>query len=656
MKKKIKKLGCFFLAIILLCVVLISGGIYFLPDVLLLFLEKDSFAHQFVVTTYENFLFKVISAALLFFCLYYLVPYAKKMPPLHMAYLGISFLFLLMFLSLPGTSHLTHGKIHDLWIPQIIAHAVKHNVILHQDFHTPFGFIYAWLNYTSLLLIEWMGLQAMDMIMISSILFSLLILLVFYLIYLNTKKVTPYIILFFVLSLVPQFRNTSSLLDYNNLLSYCSYNNHLWALLLLQITHLFYWEKMFIQKNFEQNKRDILLFSLIQALCIYISFNYKFSFFISSILITASILLISPRSRIRCATHSILFFFILVLFTQIFTQYSYSGYLQDIYHAITSRQNILRKSTISIVCQLIAICLFLSIRIYRIYAIRKDKITFFSKQWLFITRGFFFDMFIGLAILISIIGDYFQPYYYSFLTVVIYCIVHIRTSSERKILSSILLLLAMVNILSLIKFSSYTFYNSQSKNIPQAFTKYQSIKIETKSHDYDLVILKDRYTTDWLLHTFSEEDLFAKLFSKKAIYKIKNSYEVSPFHHILNTFKDMKLGKDDKIFMLDYVDPLPVFLDKPPIKGSYHWIHYGVSFSEKNIFKIYKTLEQSDFIYLTFPWTNLNCVFYKWNIENKRFVIISVHPYGILLATEGKTHQYHLSNFQFPQRLFSSCH
>ena len=200
-------------------------------------------------------------------------------------YLSFITLFLILLSTFLGENYLVLGNIHDMWISQLGAYAIKHNLILHQDFHTPFGFIYNGINYISLFIIEFFPsiFNLFDMIMLSSVLFSFIVIGLFYLMRINTAQAIPVALLLVILSIIPQVRLMAEMFNIKSqLLWYSSYNKHLWGLLLLQIAHLLCWKKFFIKNidgTTQVEKNNFLLFLMIQVICAYICFNYKINFF-----------------------------------------------------------------------------------------------------------------------------------------------------------------------------------------------------------------------------------------------------------------------------------------------------------------------------------------------------------------------------------------
>ena len=343
---KKKKLLYYSLGLLVLSITLILCTFAFFSDCLVWILKENSILYTITMSLHQSEVFKNATIMYLLFVLYVIMrfPHLRKIATNpRTVILGFLLLFLAMLTTFLGASYLTHGNIDDLWTPQIIAHAIKHGLVLHQNFYTPFGFLYGSINYISLLIIETHSyiFDRFDMIMISSLLFSFLMMVLFYLVRINTKGFIniPWIVLLYILSIVPQARNLADLLNYKNILWYGVYNSHLWSLLFLQITHLFCWQKILKEKpNKKVRTNEFLLFLTIQVLCAYLTFNYKFNFFISSCLAATSIfLMFSDKLRFKYIWFSTLLFLLLISGTSFLIDYSYLGYLKNIHHAISSR-------------------------------------------------------------------------------------------------------------------------------------------------------------------------------------------------------------------------------------------------------------------------------------------------------------------------------
>ena len=261
------------------------------------------------------------------------------------AYQGLVILSFALFFAIVvscflGDTYIVKGNLHDLWIPQMGAYAIKSGMVLHQDFHTSFGFVYNGLNYISLLFAEGFPdiFNPSDMIMLSSVLFSVILIALFILMRVHTKQV-PWLLLPYILSYTFQLRGNSDILSYEKVLWYQSYNFHLWSLLLLQGAHIFAWLKAI--KNNSLSHKKLITFCFIQTFCVYMAFNYKINYFAASCLIAASpFFFFSNKSKVCYAVASISFFGLLILIAPLVFGYSYTGYIKDVLHVVESTNHI----------------------------------------------------------------------------------------------------------------------------------------------------------------------------------------------------------------------------------------------------------------------------------------------------------------------------
>ena len=388
-------------------------------------------------------------------------------PKINLIAVYLSFIILsLIILSITflGSHYLSIGFLTNIWIPQTGAYAIKHGLTLHQDFHTPFGFIYNGINYISLTIMESFpnNFHLFDMIMISSILFSLIVIALFYLMRINTKKIVPLALLLIILSIIPQARPMSDMFNIEPLpLWYASYNKHLWGLFLLQIIHLFCWKKLFVKniKDLTQiEKNSFILFLIIQVICAYIFFNYKLNFFIASSLVTFSIFFLIPlKLWFKYITFSISLFLFLILFTFILTQYSYFGYLKDIYHTILSRGDIYLDLDYFFIYLFVFFLMRMYIELFKKTSKEKKVVEFLKyyshKSRLFLTdnkstltKQFLFDFCIGLFLSIGIIVDKERSLLYFLVVIFSYLIINIKTINLEKGFYWILTILFVITL------------------------------------------------------------------------------------------------------------------------------------------------------------------------------------------------------------------
>ncbi len=379
-------------------------------------------------------------------------------------YFGFILLFsIILSIIFLGEHYLLIGFLPDTWIPQLSAYVIKHGLRLHQDFHTPFGFVYGGLNYTSLLIMESFPdtFHLLDMTMLSSILFSLIIIGLFYLMRFNIVKAVPIALLLIILSIIFQVKIMSDMFNiearywWNG-----SYNKHLWGLFLLQIVHLFCWRKFFV-KNIDNvvqiEKNRFIFFLIIQVICAYILLNYKLNFFIASSLLIFSIFLILPfKLWFKYIVFSISLFLFLTLSTFILSQYSYIGYLQDIYHVILSKKEVYLELNYFFiylfVCFLMRVCTELLKKIpkeknpieFLKYYFYKSKI-FLAENKSILTKWFLFDLCVGVSLSIGMVNDKEKSLLYFLIAIFLYLIINIKNINFEKGFYWILTVLFVIN-------------------------------------------------------------------------------------------------------------------------------------------------------------------------------------------------------------------
>ena len=379
-------------------------------------------------------------------------------------YLGFTILiFIILLINFWGKYYLSIGFLTTIWIPQTGAHAIKHGLNLHQDLHTPFGFIYNSINYISLLIIESFPsiFNLFDMIMLSSLLFSFIVIGLFYLMRVNTEKTMPIALLLIILSIVPQIRPMSEMFNIELLpLWYASYNKHLWGLFLLQIVHLFCWKKFFVKSVngiVQIERRNFLLFLIIQVICAYIFFNYKLNFFIASSLVIFSIFLILPlKLWFKYIVFSISLFLFLILSTSILSGYSYVDYMKDIYHTILSRNDVYLDLNYFFLYLFVFFLMRIYIELFKKTSKEKNSIEFFKdyfyKSKLFlvnnkpiIIKWSLFDLCIGIFLSIGITSDKERSLFYFLIAIFSYLIINIKNTNFEKGFYWILTTLFVIN-------------------------------------------------------------------------------------------------------------------------------------------------------------------------------------------------------------------
>lgn len=624
------------------------------------------------------------------------------------------FIFILMYYYiikiLLGDSILVTGNLHDLFIPQLSAKAIKDGLILNHEFHTPFGYIYHYLNYFSLTLIERFPniFTQSDMIMLSSVLFSFIVISIFLLVAITTRnaKTIQYLIIILILSTLFQVRNVEHILEYKNLLWYGVYNKHLWAILLLQILHVFSWSGVTKEVScIKINYKTLLLFSLIQSVCIYISFNYKFNFFIASSFVAGSALFfLAGKLKFVYALVIGILLTSFTLLTALVFGYSYPAYLNDLLHIIQSKSSLLSFKYFKHFMYFILFSMLfvyhkkIILREYYTHSFKKlihglsngfpDSWSLIQKSYLNIANSLLFFIFIGLGVLVGVLGDYERPNLYFLIVFLMYVCLKTNKSLTRFSSLFILLFVIVINITSLA-------YLSLNKLNEEKTNKYIEVNLFGKSKD---IIIKNSLDLDhktlesykkfedyktFILNTalldeaheinktqgFLDKEisflirlyfLHSTNFNLEKETKLFNDHSLSILRHLRHRtilwnneryysmfqdsiirIKNIDYSYNDKIMILGFSNHLPVVLNSRLAPDSYHWVHLGTTFSEENIYKLYNTFKNHDVIYIptvTADWYQpfLNCVFYNWNLKSNQFGLHSTNQYGKLFLSKYK--------------------
>ena len=551
-------------------------------------------------------------------------------------FLSFVLLFMAIFGCFLGETYVVKGNIHDLWIPYIGAYAVKTGASLHHDLHSPFGLFYHMLNYFSLLLIEKIPsiFHLSDLVMLSSTLFSFVLIGLFILIKINIKGFSfiSWFILPLLISMAFQLREMQiSLLNYKGVLWYSSYNLHLLSLLFLQAVHIFSW----IRHSTHLTSRVLLLFSFIQAVFIYITFHYKINFFGASSLMAISIFFsLSNKQKIFYTVNLMAFFFLFCLITILIAGYSYIGYFNDILVAVEA------NADGGFMIKDILYMLLFSL-IFFIIQNHYEKNKFF--------KNIFFAIFINFALYAGIFGiGTLKPFVSYWIVFFLYIIINIEKGKVKKMTYALLSYVFLSNSASLIYIAQKKFHDKKDE-------KYRAVDLMSQENDF---LLENRINMSNLHTRFYEnfvetENNFLKIsYSKKklvwdaAFFNREHHYTIKDAIHRI---RGVSNNANNRVMMLELANPLPLLLNSKMLSGTIHWIHFGRTVSpKKHKHLLYNVFLKSDFIYVPLisagliSQSRLNCLFYRWNFMNDKFKFYSINRYGLLFVENSKMNEYNL--------------
>ncbi len=588
----------------------------------------------------------------------------------------ILFLYLLVFFVFSAESYYIKGNLHDLWIPHIGAYSIKTGVVLHEGLHTSFGFIYSYLNYISLLLIESFpeGFSTADMILLSSVLFSGFTAILFVGLKLSSRNLLDSIfILSLLLSIVFQLRDVSKPLDYNDILWYGSYNSHLWAVLLIQIIsvmNFFSFLKVKEVHLMEKLDRVFWFFIILQFVCVFVALNYKINFFLASLAVASSIFFfLSNRLKAIYLASALALLTVSLLVVSRMFNYSYMGYFQDIFHAVQSKKEIPFNciTSLFIFLYLYGALLFESNAFFIDFKALSSKGLFsyicikvksfkdYAKENLQkVSARIYMTVSIGLGLFVAIIGDWQKPNVYFVLVILLFiCMSKVNAFLKRVsyvLISAFILTNCFSYAFMLIPKSNMSQPSVSEKEIlANKISPFRAVKVVNKKRDFlikNYIGLEDFYSI--FSSKTDDPDFFLQISST---YKQNKEKWSLPFSNIeykamiddaYKKVRDLGYEVDDDIMMLEFVNHLPLVLGTRIPEGSYHWIHIGTTFSYQNVDKILKLYEQAEAIYVPIISTDgqeqtyLNCTFYNWNFENDRFILYSSSRYGSLFVSREK--------------------
>ncbi|MEE3003571.1 MAG: hypothetical protein VX335_04390 [Pseudomonadota bacterium] len=577
-----------------------------------------------------------------------------------------------------GNTYPIFATFYDLWLPQISGHALQSGLQPHIDFHSPFGILYHKLNQLNFHLINSLPnlLQNFDINMLNSLFFAALVAIIFFLMQKSSTKNISGLILLLIISLILQMRplsNISQLIHYNDM-AWCGiYNNQMLGIILLQFSQATNFQKNYAEKNIKIG--EILVTAVIQAICVFITFNFKVNFALAAIIINISIM------TILCKKHAIKYFFaatstfvFLTILTVFWFEYSYQHYFIDLVQAMEAKQDLgdIISSRPLQLLQFFSVIFLYNLATCRIryfsqptflnYKLKELPLSFLRilvkksnemyKKVMEEKRVFFFDLINSTIIISMIVGDTLYPngLAHALLMLLIFITIHAKSDLMNKMSNIIIWLLIGINILALIIITSYKIGITGHNN------SHNIIKTSKKNFEF---IVENYSGLDNLYNTIYKEDK-----EKLKDYLIAQSYSYKPFKHNwripfnnieyiaminegIRTIEKLNIYESNKILMLAFANPLPMLLNKPYPKNQYQWLDIFITFSPRKLTFLEEIFMNSDIVYMPLltpdkhinpaAQTFMNCSFYRWNNVHKNYVLVNVSKYGLTFSKKGVT-------------------
>ncbi len=560
---------------------------------------------------------------------------------------------------------------HDFFIPINAGYAFKNGYSLHENFHTPFGWLYPAINALALSIIELFPdiLSLNGFISISSLIFSFSITAVFSIIYcLHPKQFRSilFLLLVFALSVNFQFKSRTdwTIFDVAPVIR-SIYNNHLWGLFLFQVAHAFLLLKIKNDRQFLE-KREIIIAAALQALILYIFLSYKINFFLGGLLISAILIILMPiRQSVSYIMYGAVIFFGFMATTWLLG-YSYNGYFQDIlttieakkeiYKAYTEHADFINKlATVPLLFDyrqpLQTLLITTSLFLYYIYQrtnrfnLKNISLCLKEKEYL-VVFVFLFSIF--FAFYVALQGDYDKPHLYLGISSLIFILINPIPKFHiiyYRLAHYILLFLVFINIFSII---SATKANNQTI-AGYHFSDFH-ITAQNSKHNFQIK------TTD--RDNISPPKLNDKLLTQDAMvfesYKTENPNFIDYIENtaqndlyikmltdVMSTLSSVDISEHEKLFLLEFTNPLPFLTNSKIPANSFNWLHAGVTISIESLPQIRKNFIDSDAVIIPAKSIDgnaqqlMNCEFYEWNFnQNEPLKVFKISENAIYLGTD----------------------
>lgn len=557
--------------------------------------------------------------------------------------------FYLWYLSFQGKYYYYSDIQTDFYIPLNFAYALDTGKKIYSEFNTSFGMLFGKLNQLAFDIIKSKNndFYLSDLIHIESSLFSFGLLGLFFLQILflkplrNTKAI---FIAFLALTLALSMHRIDSF-DHKVII-WENYNHHMYALLVLQFLSL-----IGFQRLKEKSILKILAISFIQAICLFVSFNYKINFFASCSFMAFGFWLFFDNSvKIKSLILSLVFASGLFQIPNFFWDSSIVDYVQAVLLAGKGKASATQSHWGSYKDLIQAGLVFVILsNLFEQYFVAKIPLKFsnFSKKP-FLSLAVR-DSFLCLAILVATAGTSGRMTFIFHLFLMLYLFLRIdfqKTSSRLKYIPVLFLVyFVIVNTLSLGRVAQFK-SNPENSHHNKSFDfenteKWNSFyySFEKRPGYQELMKLLD-------IESLPNSELnFLKLASKIDVFtaNLPRLSNADVFVQLQKTVKIMDkylVSKEERTQMLGFYNPLPVLSQSQLPIPSFNWVHIGVNFSKDLIPLLDESFNDSDFIALKIiPYIGhredsaLNCYFLRWNkSEEYPFVFLTADSSGAYFA------------------------
>jgi hypothetical protein len=538
--------------------------------------------------------------------------------------------------------YLNSGNLHDIFLPLNSALSSVQGLVLHRDFHTPFGWVYSLLNRAAWRVVTQPGtaLSINDLIVVASLIWAVVVSVIYGIFLALVPRqvrfpfVRAWLIGLFLFVVAFNFRGLSGF-SLQDVTWYGTYNAHLWALLFLQMIGVF----VFVR---HPPALGVLLWAVpLQAACVMVSLNYKVSFGLAAAVLAAAPLFTGWRGGRWRVGYVLGGLAALALGGLLLTPggYDYSRYLQDLSMALSAKSE--ARSSLVWDLTLASIAVACVIGVFNgVAQSRVQGSGWASGQGWVMWAQLAFGACVVVAVNLAIAGDFSRPHYYLFASLALYVLTTTLRSDGSSSRSdwvvagaSVVLFLGVgINLGSDMRVGHYKSGSALSK-------RYERVSLSTPWGDLDWAI--QRYSVYQQLTGLFELNRHpnkVSVLASMAFRAVPTRDMVSmPFLNgdyvdAITSAQHALKGRVDpaktSVLMLDFANPMPMLLGTPVPRGSIHWIHFGTSLP---LFKrdevLYRMFDAADVVVL--PVTSidgnsqmlLNCKFHKWN-ESRGYPLV----------------------------------
>lgn len=549
-------------------------------------------------------------------------------------------LLLLAALMLRPGSYLTSGNLHDILIPYNSALAAVQGLTLHQDFHTPFGWVYSRLNHLGWWLIGASGglFVINDLIVVTALVWSMAVLGGFLLMAFSAPPsgrsawLKLWLVGQFIVFTAFNFRGLSSF-SVQDITWYGTYNNHLWALVFLQLSSL----SLCLRTTPGAAMQRHLIW--LQPLCVALSFNYKISFGIASMLLAVAVVLIDwPGWRWRIAYAVSLLMSVLAVSVLLAPDnYAYASYFNDIGYALQAKaEKTARPALLSpLACFTLVIAVLLWQRSGGCAGSLIDALKKPAHRGE-LTRTLLLGAMLAAGVTVGIAGDYARPHHYMVVSVAILVLLGPRLpvrGPQRTIVAGI----AVTGLAALLLLNLQTNARiARHKTIEQYSGRYLPVHFDTPYGRLAWVV-DATSSYDYLMRTLRLDGHpdFPEIVAHLAYPAYEGRRTIPPvflnadYAGSLQAAKRMTESLPGirrlNVVMLEFTNPMPMLLGSPVPTDSFHWLHFGTSVpgnDEEN--RIRTQWQGADVVIIPAAAVDgysqwlMNCKFLTWNEKQAR--------------------------------------